>query len=304
MNNIPNNMQYQEDEIDLKELFLTIWNNKFKIVLITTVITLFAIFYAAKQANLYESRAVFSSSIGNVDEKASLLPEGLKGYLNLNVTSTVNAEISYSQLLSSYEFMRSFILKHKLYNVYDSKNQVFVLNLKFNSKKEFFGKINNGKLSPFQEDYIFNLYNKIKANFKIVKNKKNALITFSHKGDDRFFNQYIVDSFIVEASKKLYKNDYLNLSSKITRFKKEIMQTRELLLKNKLAELVTVLMQKRIFLKTDKFYGLKEISKAEISYIKNKKGPKRALIVVVAFITGFILSIFLVFVLEFFRKED
>jgi uncharacterized protein involved in exopolysaccharide biosynthesis len=38
--------------------------------------------------------------------------------------------------------------------------------------------------------------------------------------------------------------------------------------------------------------------------IKDKVGPKRSLIVVVAFITSFILAIFLVFLIEFIRGEN
>jgi uncharacterized protein involved in exopolysaccharide biosynthesis len=81
-----------------------------------------------------------------------------------------------------------------------------------------------------------------------------------------------------------------------------MLQTKELILRNRLAELVTTLMQKRVFLKSDRFYGLKNITNAEVSYVKNKVGPKRALILIVAFVTGFILSIFLIFFLEFIKN--
>lgn len=41
-----NTQRYEEDEIDLKELVKTLWTNKIKIILVTSIITVLAIVYA------------------------------------------------------------------------------------------------------------------------------------------------------------------------------------------------------------------------------------------------------------------
>ena len=286
-------MDVKEDEIDLRELFRTIWNNKIKIVSITFITTLLALVYAVTLPNKYSSEATFASTISTDNKNLELIPEELQGYLNINIGSALSPEISYNKLLSSYEFMKIFIKKYKLNEKYSSKNEVYAFGLNLAKEKKILN----------DENSIFALSQSIKSNLKISKNKKNNLIIFSYSSTDRYFNKIVIDSFVKEASNYLYQKDLSDLNLKISNFKKEMSKTKELILRNSLAELVTVLMQKRVFLKSDRFYGLKTITNAEVAYIKNKTGPKRALIIIVAFITGFILSIFLVFLLEFFRSE-
>lgn len=55
---------------------------------------------------------------------------------------------------------------------------------------------------------------------------------------------------------------------------------------------------------SNEFYNVKQLTKLEIAYSKDKIGPKRALILAVSAVTGLILSIFLVFFLKFIKKEN
>jgi LPS O-antigen subunit length determinant protein (WzzB/FepE family) len=48
---------------------------------------------------------------------------------------------------------------------------------------------------------------------------------------------------------------------------------------------------------------VKQLTKPEVPYVKDKAEPKRALIVIVAFITSIILGIFLVFFREFLKSN-
>lgn len=284
------NQFIQEDEIDLRELFAIIRKNKIIIILITTIITILALGYAITKPNEYMAELAFAST--KTDDKLEIVPEQLQGYINLNIGSTVSPEISYEKLLGSYEFMKKFILKYKLYDSFEPKNEVYPFGLNLSKDKISF---------QTDENNIYNLYEEIKSSLEISKNKKNAIISFKYTSTDRFFNKIVLDSFITEASKTLYQRDLKDLNLKISNFRKEMLSTKELILRNKLAELVTVLMQKRVFLTSDTYYGLKMITNSEVAYKKDKTGPKRALIIIVAFITGLMLSIFFVFLLEFTR---
>ena len=48
----------QEDEIDLRELFLTLWKNKVFIAVITAIITILAGIYAYTKTPIYEAKAL------------------------------------------------------------------------------------------------------------------------------------------------------------------------------------------------------------------------------------------------------
>lgn len=52
--------QYPDDEIDLRELWLTIWSRKFQIILITLVVMVIALVYALMQDNYYKAQVVLA----------------------------------------------------------------------------------------------------------------------------------------------------------------------------------------------------------------------------------------------------
>ncbi|WP_372998909.1 Wzz/FepE/Etk N-terminal domain-containing protein [Sulfurimonas sp.] len=58
--NQQNTQRYEEEEIDLKELFKTLMKNKMKIALITSIITIGAVLYAYTAPKRYEAKAVVS----------------------------------------------------------------------------------------------------------------------------------------------------------------------------------------------------------------------------------------------------
>lgn len=56
--NIPEQNYYQEDEIDLKELFKILWAKKILIISLTFAITLVAGIYAFNKTPIYEATAL------------------------------------------------------------------------------------------------------------------------------------------------------------------------------------------------------------------------------------------------------
>ena len=61
--NLTEQNYYQEDEIDLKELFKILWDKKNFIISITAIITILAGIYAFKKTPIYEATAL--NEIGN-----------------------------------------------------------------------------------------------------------------------------------------------------------------------------------------------------------------------------------------------
>lgn len=58
-----------EEEIDLKELFLTIWKKKIFIVVFTAIITILAIIYVSFKTQIYEVKSVVK--IGHIKNSLS-----------------------------------------------------------------------------------------------------------------------------------------------------------------------------------------------------------------------------------------
>ena len=69
-----NHRSIREDEIDLIEMFLVLWNKKLIIILITGLVSIGSIFYSLSLPNIYKSQAIISSassSSGNLSSAIS-----------------------------------------------------------------------------------------------------------------------------------------------------------------------------------------------------------------------------------------
>ena len=69
-----NHRSIREDEIDLIEMFLVLWNKKLIIILITGLVSIGSIFYSLSLPNIYKSQAIISSassSSGNLSSTIS-----------------------------------------------------------------------------------------------------------------------------------------------------------------------------------------------------------------------------------------
>ena len=72
---IPEQNFYQEDEIDLKELFKILWAKKILIISLTFIITLLAGIYAFNKTPIYEATAIVE--IGNYKNNNNVLVDSV-----------------------------------------------------------------------------------------------------------------------------------------------------------------------------------------------------------------------------------
>ena len=71
----------QEDQIDLRELFLTIWRKKVFIVLLTFIVTILASIYAFMKTPIYEVKAVIE--VGSFNSNSNSNSNYIENPLNL-----------------------------------------------------------------------------------------------------------------------------------------------------------------------------------------------------------------------------
>ncbi|WP_419765671.1 MAG: Wzz/FepE/Etk N-terminal domain-containing protein [Arcobacter sp.] len=237
------NNNLQENEIDLRELFLTIWSHKIFIAYFTIIATFGAIIYTYVKTPIYEVSAIVK--IGSIKNS---------NHLNNNLIENPNNLVERLKLLYSEAGIKSISLIRGTENLIKidlnaSENQNGVDNLK---------KITSNIIKGHTKE-INNYVTLIKQNIKKLQQQKLELENSKNKFDGSMAIKFDLTS----------KIDNLNLE--ISSY--NIKQT-ELL-----GDIIT------------NEYPIK---------------PKKKLIVTVAFVTGFILSIFLVFFIEFIkgiRKE-
>ena len=302
-----NNVSIAEDEIDLRELFKTLKKNKNIILLITMVITFLAGVYLSIKKPIYEVKSVVR--IGYISESksvenSSVLETKLRVIYNIDdTTKKMNFENGEVTNISAVKKADNFL---------EITTQAFA-----NEKAE----IKNKEVIEFlQNEYKYKIdeYNfSIDSNLKKLEEQINLLtnvdlVAIENKLSLNKEKLVQYQENINEISKRRSPNDTQNILSAI-----EILNYQNLTLtvQNQIENLNTekqvILNEKIPTLKRN--YELEKLkltnSTAKNSEIvgqmeidENPVKPKKALIIIVAFITGFILSIFIVFIREFIKN--
>ena len=320
---IPEQNFYQEDEIDLKELFKILWAKKILIISITFIITLLAGIYAFNKTPIYEATALVE--IGNyklhnnnnnnnnnnnkaiLDSTADLskklntlfidmfknekdrnyeissisVPKKSNNFIEIKAEAISN-KIASREILKVVDYIKN---KHQKI-LSDVKNrrelEIKNINTKIDNIKNKEIKLLSEKIDIQQanlNDYKLQL-NTIGKNIKDIENSNPALTAL------KLMEKRDLSSFILE----------LNLQLMDMRNQKDELETtsiNQLLEKKQLVESMML----------PHNYKNSEVIGRVITNDYPIK-PKKSLIVAVAFIAGFILSIFLVFIMNAFRKEE
>jgi len=254
---------FEEDEIDLRELFQTIWKYKKFVVVFSFVITLLAGIYAFTKKPIYQIESFVEI-----------------GYYNSNSNSNRVYFIDPNSALIMIENEYKFKDKIPTLNSIKFKKGTHFLDIKIDAysnqeSKEFLNKIIEF-LSQKEKDKLDLLINnnnlKIKNLISYKKVLKQQLNEFKEKL--KVEKDHVIYQALLENINHL--NDKIfNLTSQIEHLKMEI---------SPLNISRTHIIGKIV----ENDYPIK---------------PKKKLIVIVAFITSFILAIFLVFFIEFIKSS-
>ncbi|VAY86335.1 Lipopolysaccharide biosynthesis [hydrothermal vent metagenome] len=292
-----------EDEIDLRELFKTILKNKFKIALITFIITSLTILYTLSIPNSYKSSVVLdpqdqpkSAGLGGLSALA-----GMAG-VSLGVSS-MNTFNSMKAVLNDNAFQEMVIKKYKLTEKltpeYMDKNLVFALG--FRSIYDIFKSDSENDKS--QDEIMFDTIKTLKKIVSLSNDEKSGAISMSVEMYDRFLAKEILDIYLKELTTYLQKIDMQDINKKLKYYKSELEKVDDIELKIQISQLMSSLIQKKVLSSASEYYNVKVMTQSQVAFIKDKSKPKRALIVIVSFITSIILSIFFVFFMEFLKEN-
>jgi LPS O-antigen subunit length determinant protein (WzzB/FepE family) len=318
--NTPEQNYYQEDEIDLKELFGILWAKKTLIIGITTLITVLAGIYAFNKTPIYEATALVEignyklhnnnnnnnnkailDSTADLSKKLNLLfidmfkneedrkseissisvPKKSNNFIEIKAEATSN-KLASEEIIKVVVYIKN---KHqKILNDVKNRRELEIKNIevKINNIKNKEIKLLSEKIKIQQanlDDYK-NQLNTIGRNIKDIENTNPALTAL------KLMEKRDLSSFILE----------LNLQLMDMRNKKDELETTS----------INQLLEKKQLVKSMMLPHNYKNSEVIGQVITNNYPikPKKKLIVAVAFIAGFILSIFLVFIMNAFRKEE
>jgi LPS O-antigen subunit length determinant protein (WzzB/FepE family) len=219
--------QYQDDEIDLRELLISLWKNKILIITITAIFSITGIIYALLAPQVWSAKAIVVAPLPSQLEQLHLRLEKLVALLditskNLNTTSSIR--IIDNQKITDNEFFTSdhdeFLAIFSEEKLYTDFIQAFD---SFDNKSEFL-KANN-YVQPEENKDVNSLQRALEkmANNISVRQKKNEpAATLSFSADNaqeagQLLNEYLNFVFNKEL---VAKNKVLDgkITSKIDMF--------------------------------------------------------------------------------------
>ena len=316
------NKEYVEEEIDLRELFNILAKKKVFIFVFTFAITLLAIIYVNIKTPIYEAKALVEIGSYKIEKTANTIEE-------ISLANT-------TELLKKVTTI--FIDLEK-----NNKDKEYLITSITVSKgtKNFIEITSEAKTNQLAEKGIKKVVDYIQKEYSEtlndVKNKNQSEIKNITQSISNIENEKIVN---LDKKIELHKQNIINLEEQMT----FVMQTLKNL--NNLDSSIAALklMEKRdisneMIINKSRLYDLLEAKESIINIDLNKlierkkvietlllphnikntqivekilvndepAKPKKSLIIVVAFVTGFILSIFLVFFMSFIsnlKKED
>lgn len=307
----------QEDSIDIKKIFNTIFDRKKTIFLIVLCSALLSLFYSISLPNLYRTQALLeavdsstseSSGFGDLGGLASVAGVSIGGpgggtQAEFAMAITQSRDF-FNSLLQKYDFiLPSLMATSGISNkdgsvIYDSK--------KFNSKEKTWIEsysFLNSKTKPTEQEayseYIGNV-------FKVSRNNKTGylMMTVEHKSPK--FAYDLLSIIIFEANQQSREKALEDSSKSLKFLKNEASVNNVSAIDESISSLIEAQLQTQMMAKVHEDYLLKILDSPFIP--ERKSRPQRAIVSIAGTVLGLLIALIYVLVTSFLpgliNKED
>ena len=304
-NKHPNNSDYQ---IDLRELFYALWEEKWIIISITSFVSILGVIYSLSLPNIYQSNTVLvpvnssngiSGALGNYS--------GLAGIAGISLPTTRDESNSAKaiQKISSLSFFENNILPNihlpdlMAVKSWNSKTNIVVFN------ESIYDTSSNSWIRDFsypqqqipssQESYAV-----FKQHLSLNDNK-SGFITLSIKHQSPFVAKQWVELVVSEVNAFYRQKDKLESEKAASYLNQQISMTGLSEIKEVLAQLLQEETKKLTLIEANQYYVFDYIDPPAVMEIKSE--PKRALICILSALLGGMLSVLLVLIRHYAFSE-
>ena len=303
------NRYIQEDEIDLRELFKIIWDKKNFIILFTLAIIVLATVYAYSKTPIYEAKALLE--IGEykknpVDDAVAL--EKKLSTIFIDMEKNLKDKTSQISNISVVKGLKNFLeIKSESTSNEEAKNEILkVLTFVQNEHEKILDDVKKQKemelrnidlqISDIKSKSVDLIDKKIENNIKNLKSLEEQL-----KQVDENLKKIDTLNPSLAALKLMEKRDITNSINTITIQNFELESKKDELLTTTLYKLEESKQIAESLLLSHNYKNTQIVGEIMTNDFPTK--PKKKLIVAVAFVTGFIISIFLVFLFNFIKQN-
>lgn len=300
-----------EDEIDLKELILSLWKGKWLIIFVTFLFSIGGVLFAISQPNTYQASVTLASasaeSNGGISGMASQFG-GLASLAGINLGSgnTDNKAMAIA-VLKSRQFINAFINEHDLLvplfagTEWQDESKTLMLNPElYNSETKMWLLDAESQLSLRPSDW--NAYKVFKSALSISEEKDTGLVTISVTHLSPVLAQQWV-TWLIEDLNAWMKSKSLEKSRRnIEYIEMQLDKTHIEDMRSVFYQLIEEQTKNLMLAEVEEEFAFQTIDPAVIP--EEKIGPKRALICVLATLLGGMLGVTIVLIRMMFKKKE
>ena len=290
-----------EDEINLRELFRTLWKGKWFILAVTAASAAISVAFALSLPNEYQAAAVLTPASASSTSSLSRLA-GQFGSLaalagvNFGAQSDSDQTVFAMELIKSWGFQEQFIRDNQLeVAVYAAKgwsratNQLVLdPDIYDSTTKKWTRNVRSGD-GKTAEPNGFELYQALSKRISIFQDKKTNLIKLSVEYYSPNMAKEWVDKLVVAVNRKLQERDRAEAKKSIEYLQEKMNQTNLTEMKSVFSRLIEEQTKNLMLADISDEYVLKTLSAAKVPLEKSK--PKRTLICMLGMVVGLFLSV-------------
>jgi uncharacterized protein involved in exopolysaccharide biosynthesis len=306
MTQTPDPQHYPDDEIDLRELFATLWAGKWLIILITVIFAAGGVAYALYKPDIYQSSVLLAPTDGGGASGLGGQLGGLASLAGVNIGQDNSSNTAIAkEVLQSRAFLASFINRHELavpmlgtvgWSI--RENRWIYDREVYNPDTEEWGRDDDGEsLKPTDWDLV----KKFKeAHLSVSQNDENGMVTIAIKSQSPVVAQQWAQWLVRDINEHMRNQDIEEAEASIGYLEGKLNETNIAGMQQVFYQLIESETRTVMLANAQKEYVFKTVDPAVVP--QEKSEPKRALIAVVATMLGGMLSIFIVFIRAFVKN--
>ena len=292
-----NQVHIGEDEIDLKELFFVLWNNKTQIILITGLISIASIFYSLSLPNIYKSQAIISSASSSSGNLSSMVSQysGLADMAGISIPSQGGSDkvAMGIEVIKSLSFFEKLVEKYDLFfelqapEGWNASDNTLLINPKIYDVKEKkwvsedrFAKNGKPSIQKAHRDFIYNL--------SIDIDKKTQFVNISYQHFSPYVAKKVLDNILLEINEISRTEDITMSQESIKYLQKERSSTQLTEVKSGINDIIQNRIETIALAKASPEYLVKVLSDPYVPELKSL--PDRKIIVILSCLLSFLFS--------------
>jgi uncharacterized protein involved in exopolysaccharide biosynthesis len=309
-NNALMNDQYDDDEIDLRELFMVLWAGKIKIVAITAVFAVASVIYALSVPNQYKATALLApaqSSGGGLSGALGQLG-GLASLAGVSIGGGEGSEAQIAQeIMKSWNFIEAFIADNDLAvelfaaegwrkgsnelkinnDVYDSQNKQWLLENE------------SGVVGPPSS---WNLFKTFSERLAVSEDKRSGLVSVSIEYYSPQIAKQWLDMYVSAVNAHMQQRQVDKVTNNINYLQAQIEKTSIAEMREVFYTIIEEQTKNKMVAEASPEYAFVAVSPSMVP--EETSQPKRALICILGTLLGGMLSVLLVLAMHYTRKSD